>query len=148
MLQGDRHWPDFCRAVGREEWRTDERYATLAQRAVNCAVLIQEIEAVMRTKTLAEWQPIFDRENIWYAPVQSIEQVVQDPVMAEAGAWVDVPTPDGPGRMVATPADFYGTPWSPRGPAPEFGQHTEEVLLELGHDWDRIIALEEAGVIP
>jgi len=50
--------------------------------------------------------------------------------------------------MVNTPPDFYGTPNAPRGMAPELGQHTEEVLLELGYDWDRIIALKEAGAIP
>jgi formyl-CoA transferase len=50
--------------------------------------------------------------------------------------------------MVATPADFSDTRWEPGGPPPELGQHTEEVLLELGCDWDRIIALKEAGAIP
>jgi formyl-CoA transferase len=50
--------------------------------------------------------------------------------------------------MVATPADFSETRWAPRGPPPELGQHTEEVLLEMGYDWDRIIALKEAGAIP
>jgi crotonobetainyl-CoA:carnitine CoA-transferase CaiB-like acyl-CoA transferase len=148
MLQGDRHWPDFCRAVGHEEWLSDERFRTLALRAVNCAALVDESEAVMRTRTLAEWAEIFDREGIWFAPVQSVDQVLTDPVMAEAGAWVDVPTPDGPVPMVASPMDFYGTPWAPRGPAPELGQHTEDVLLELGHDWDEITLLKDAGVIP
>lgn len=148
MLQGDRHWPDFCRAVEREDWLSDERFTTLALRAANAADLIHEIEEVMCTKTLAEWEPIFDRENVWYAPVQTLDQVVTDPVMAEAGAWVDVPSPDGPVRMVASPADFYGTPWQPRGPSPEFGQHTEEVLLELGHDWEQIVALKAAGIVP
>ncbi|MGH9005142.1 MAG: hypothetical protein ACRDYV_18625 [Acidimicrobiia bacterium] len=50
--------------------------------------------------------------------------------------------------MVATPIDFAGTPWAPRSTAPEFSQHTEEVLLEIGHDWDRIIELKELGAIP
>jgi crotonobetainyl-CoA:carnitine CoA-transferase CaiB-like acyl-CoA transferase len=147
-LQGDRHWPDVCRALGREDWLADERYATIATRFANCAALVHEIEAVMATKTLEEWAPILDREDVWWAPVQTLAEVVEDPVMAEAGAWVDVPTPDGPAKMVASPMDFSGTPWQPRGPSPEFGQHTEEVLLELGHDWDQIIALKEAGVIP
>jgi crotonobetainyl-CoA:carnitine CoA-transferase CaiB-like acyl-CoA transferase len=147
-LQGDRHWPDVCRALGREEWLRDERYATIADRFANCAALVHEIEAVMATKTLDEWAAILDREDVWWAPVQTLAEVVEDPVMAEAGAWVDVPTPDGPARMVASPMDFSGTPWQPRGPSPEFGQHTEEVLLELGHDWDQIIALKDAGVIP
>ena len=50
--------------------------------------------------------------------------------------------------MVTTPADFSATPWEPRGLPPELGQHTEEVLLELGYDWEQIIALKERGVIP
>ncbi len=50
--------------------------------------------------------------------------------------------------MVATPIDFLGTPWAARGPAPEFAQHTEEVLLELGHSWERIAELKELGAIP
>jgi crotonobetainyl-CoA:carnitine CoA-transferase CaiB-like acyl-CoA transferase len=148
MLQGDRHWPDFCRAVQHEEWMTDPRFESLALRAQNASALITEIEAVLATKTREEWGPIFDRENVWWAPVQMVEEVVADPVMAGAGAWVDVPGPDGPLKMVASPADFHGTPWQPRSLAPELGQHTEEVLLELGHDWDQIIALKEKGVIP
>jgi crotonobetainyl-CoA:carnitine CoA-transferase CaiB-like acyl-CoA transferase len=50
--------------------------------------------------------------------------------------------------MVASPVDFGGTPWTPRSMPPEFAQHTEEVLLELGYDWDRIIGLKDAGAIP
>ena len=50
--------------------------------------------------------------------------------------------------MVATPVDFGGTPWAPRVDVPEFAQHTEEVLLELGYDWDRIIELKDLGAIP
>jgi crotonobetainyl-CoA:carnitine CoA-transferase CaiB-like acyl-CoA transferase len=148
MLQGDRHWPDFCRAVGHEEWQTDERFSTLALRGANAAALVAEIEAVLLTRPLAEWEELFRREDVWYAPVHSLEEVLADPVMAEAGAWVDVPTPDGPVKMVASPVDFSLTAWQPGGPAPELGQHTEEVLLELGHDWDAIIALKEAGAIP
>jgi crotonobetainyl-CoA:carnitine CoA-transferase CaiB-like acyl-CoA transferase len=148
MLQGDRHWPDFCRAVGREEWLDDPRFATLTARAQNATALIRAIEDVLAERTLDEWAPIFDRENVWWAPVQSLDQVVDDPVMAAAGAWVDVPMPEGTARMVATPVDFHGTPWQPRAGAPELGQHTEEVLLELGYDWDGITALKERGVIP
>jgi len=148
MLQGDRHWPDFCQAVGHEEWLTDPRFATLAARAQNAAALVRAIEAVLAERTLEEWGAIFDRHNVWWAPVQSLDEVVRDPVMAAAGAWVEVPTPDGMVTMVASPVDFHGTPWRPRAGAPEVGQHTEAVLLELGYDWDGIVALKEQGVIP
>ena len=66
-----------------------------------------------------------------------------------SGAFVDVPGPDGASmQQVSTPADFSETPWEARSLPPELGQHTEEVLLELGYDWDQIIALKERGVIP
>ena len=68
--------------------------------------------------------------------------------MAEAGAWASQPGPEGEVRVVASPVDFDETPWALRGPAPEFGQHTEEVLLELGYDWDGIISLKDRGLIP
>ena len=148
MLQGDRHWPDFCRAIQHEEWLDDPRWAVITDRMLNAAALIEAIEAVMTTKTRAEWGAIFDRENVWWAPIQTVLEATQDPVMLQAGAIVDVPTAGGPIKMVASPADFYGTPWQVRSGPPELGQHTEEVLLELGHDWDRIIALKESGAIP
>ncbi|MHB8575787.1 MAG: CaiB/BaiF CoA transferase family protein [Dehalococcoidia bacterium] len=148
MLQGDRHWPDFCRAIVHPEWLEDPRFQNTMDRATNSAALIEAIEAVMGEKTRDEWGVIFDRENVWWAPIQSVNEAATDPVMEQAGAFVDVPLPDGSAKMVATPMDFYGTPWQPRGPAPELGQHTEEILLELGFDWDRIIALKDGGVIP
>ena len=64
----------------------------------------------------------------------------------EAG--FDMESPEGMQRQVASPADFYGTPVEIRGWAPELGQNTEEILLDLGFDWDKIIALKEAGGIP
>jgi crotonobetainyl-CoA:carnitine CoA-transferase CaiB-like acyl-CoA transferase len=148
-LQGDRHWPDVLRAVGRPEWLDDERFSSLAARFANSAELVNELNAIFATKPLAEWGEIFDREDVWWAPVQHAHETVDDPLAREAGGFVDVPTPDGdPVAMVASPVDFAGTPWAPRAMPPEFAQHTEEVLLELGYDWDRIIELKEAGAIP
>ena len=148
MMQGDRFWPQFCRAVAHPEWEHDPRFATLVDRAGNAAALDEVMGAVMAEKTRDEWAAIFDREGIWWAPVQTMAEVIADPVMAEAGAWASQPTPAGETRVVASPVDFDGTPWALRGPAPEFGQHTEEVLLELGCDWDAIIGLKDRGLIP
>ncbi len=148
-LQGDRLWPDLLRAIERTEWAADERYATLAARFANSAALVRELEAVFSTRTLGEWAEVFDREDVWWAPVQHADEVVTDPLARAAGGFVTVPLDgDRPIDMVATPVDFLGTPWSPRGTAPEFAQHTEEVLLELGHSWDRITELKELGAIP
>ncbi|HVA09246.1 MAG TPA: CoA transferase [Acidimicrobiales bacterium] len=148
-LQGDRLWPDLLRAIDRTEWATDERYATLASRFRNSAALVSDLGVVFSTRTLEEWADVFDREDVWWAPVRYAHEVVADPQARAAGGFVTVPL-DGDRRidMVATPIDFLGTPWAARGTAPEFAQHTEEVLLELGHSWDRITELKELGAIP
>jgi crotonobetainyl-CoA:carnitine CoA-transferase CaiB-like acyl-CoA transferase len=86
---------------------------------------------------------------MWWAAVLSTTEVIADPQAEAAGAWVDVPVAEGgTARMVATPVDFSDTRWSAARPSPECGQHTEDVLLELGFDWERIGALKDAGVIP
>ncbi len=74
--------------------------------------------------------------------------MIEDPVAHESGAFRDVEGPDGPVKFVASPADFSENSAEPRGLAPELGQHTEEVLLELGYDWDQIVPLKEQGAIP
>ena len=106
-------------------------------------------DAIFATRPLAEWGEVFDREGVWWAPVQTTQEIVADPQAEAAGAWVEVPRPDeGSVRMLASPADFSATRWQARAIAPELGQHTEEILLELGYDWEAIGTLNEKGAIP
>jgi crotonobetainyl-CoA:carnitine CoA-transferase CaiB-like acyl-CoA transferase len=148
LLQADRHWPDLCRAIDREDLLTDERFADIERRRSNGPALVALLDEVFATKGMAEWARLFDENNVWWAPVNTLREVVDDPISKGAGAFADVEGPDGPVSMVSTPADFSETAQAPRGLAPELGQHTEEVLLELGYDWEGIIALKESGVIP
>jgi crotonobetainyl-CoA:carnitine CoA-transferase CaiB-like acyl-CoA transferase len=148
-LQGDRLWPDLLRAVDKPEWATDERYESMEARFANSPQLVVELGEIFATKPMDAWAAIFDAENVWWAPVQHAHELVDDPQARAGGGFVAVPIDGGePLDMVATPIDFMGTPWSVRSTAPEFGQHTEEVLLELGYDWDRIIELKDLGAIP
>jgi crotonobetainyl-CoA:carnitine CoA-transferase CaiB-like acyl-CoA transferase len=147
-LQGDRLWPDLLRAIERPEWASDPRFESMAARFMNGELVI-ELNEVFAAKPMDEWAAIFDREDVWWAPVQHAHDVVTDPQARAAGGFVSVPVEGGePVEMVATPIDFGGTPWAPRSMPPEFAQHTEEVLLELGYDWDRIIELKELGAVP
>ena len=127
---------------------SDERFVDITVRRTNAPQLVAELDKTFATKTMAEWGHIMDAHNVWWAPVNTITEMIADPVSEEAGVFRDVEGPDGAVRFVATPGDFSATPAGPHGLAPELGQHTEEVLLELGYDWDAIIALKEKGAIP
>ncbi|AYJ07268.1 CoA transferase [Mycobacterium avium] len=134
-LEPERHWPALCRAVGRPEWRDDPRFADARARAANSVALIAALDEIFATRPLDEWAQIFANEpDFFWSPVNSLEDVVADEQFHAAGGIVYVP--DGADDqaavpMVATPADFHGTPWAPRSAAPELGQHTAEVLAEL-----------------
>ena len=73
---------------------------------------------------------------------------VEDPQMRAAGAFAKINTPEGEREIVPAPVDFDQTPWNIRSCSPELGQHTEEVLLEMGHSWEDIARLKEQGAIP
>ncbi|OPE46909.1 CoA transferase, partial [Mycobacterium intermedium] len=131
-LEVDRHWPALCRAVGRPEWLDDPQYRDGRSRAANAVQLIAQLDEIFATKSLAEWADIFAEEpDFFWSPINSLEDVVADEQFHAAGGIVDVPDEQSSVPMVATPADFHGTPWAPRSAAPELGQHTEEILAEL-----------------
>src|SRR5271168_4561581 len=127
-LEGDRHWPPLCRAVGHPEWLDDPRFSDAYARFVNGAELV----AIFATRSLDEWAEVFAAEpDFFWSPVNSLEDVVADEQFHAAGGIVEVPDGESSIAMAATPADFHGTPWAPRSAAPELGQHTDEVLAQL-----------------
>jgi len=131
-LQGDRHWPALCRAVGRPEWLTDPRFDTGRSRAANAVELIGELDEIFAAKPLDDWAKVFAGEpDFFWSPINSIEDVVADDQFHAAGGVVYVPDGDAGAPMVATPADFHGTPWQPRSAAPKLGEHTKVILGDL-----------------
>jgi crotonobetainyl-CoA:carnitine CoA-transferase CaiB-like acyl-CoA transferase len=131
-LQGDRHWPALCRAVGRTDWLTDSPFATARSRAANAIDLVGELDIIFATKPLDEWAKVFAGEpDFFWSPINSIEDVMADEQFHAAGGVVYVPDGDSSVPMVATPADFHDTPWTPSSVAPRLGEHTEEILAEL-----------------
>jgi crotonobetainyl-CoA:carnitine CoA-transferase CaiB-like acyl-CoA transferase len=131
-LEAERHWPALCRVVGHPEWLTDPRFSDARARATNAVPLIAELDEIFATRSLDEWAAVFAGEpDFFWSPVNSIEDVVADEQFHAAGGIVDVPDGEASVAMVATPADFHGTPWSPRSVAPQLGQHTAEILAEL-----------------
>ncbi len=148
MLQPDRHWAAFCRAIGREALRDDERFATAIIRFQHCRELIAILDPLFAERTLEEWADVLDENDCYWGRVQTVAEVSEDPQAEALGAFAKTALPDGrPLRVVKSPVGFGGTPAAVRGPAPELGQHTEEVLLEAGYDWAEIARLKDVGVL-
>jgi crotonobetainyl-CoA:carnitine CoA-transferase CaiB-like acyl-CoA transferase len=146
-LEGERHWPDLCRAVGRPEWIEDERFATASARRHHLRDLIPALDGIFATRTRAEWGEALDAAGMWWAPVQTPEELLGDEQAWAGGGFVDVPDGASTATMVNTPVDFVGTPAVARGMPPTLGQHTDEVLAELGWDADGIAALRADAVV-
>jgi crotonobetainyl-CoA:carnitine CoA-transferase CaiB-like acyl-CoA transferase len=147
-LEAERHFPPLARAVGHPEWLEDDRYGTAPARAENARDLIAMLDEIFAGKTREEWGEIFDREeDLWWAPVQTTQEVLSDPQVLAAGGLVEVPDGAGTTLLPATPVDFGGTPWAPRAMAPSHGEHGDEILNELGRSAEEIAALRERGVV-
>lgn len=147
-LEGDRHWPNLVEALGAPEWTADPMCADTFTRARACGEIIAHLDREFAARTRDEWGEIFDRTGVWWAPVQHVHEVPDDPQAIAAGCFVETPVAEGgTARMAATPVDFGRDAWAPASACPEFGQHTEEVLLDLGYDWERIIELKDRGAI-
>jgi crotonobetainyl-CoA:carnitine CoA-transferase CaiB-like acyl-CoA transferase len=148
MLQPDRHWAAFCAAVDREDLREDPRFKTVRERQANSRALIEILDPILASKSEAEWKERFDRHDVYWGRIQSVREVVADEQVRAAGAFQPVTLPSGAQtEVIASPVDFSDTPSIARSSAPELGQHSEEVLLELGYSWEEIGELKARGAI-
>ena len=148
-LQPDRYWPNVCRALGMPELEHDPRFNSIEARGENAKELIAIMDKKFATKIRDEWFKIFKKEGLIYTPIQTPTEVVNDPQALANNyvAWFDHPVL-GRTKMIGFPWDFSETPTSIRREPPEFGQHTEEILLEMGYTWDDITRLKDEEVIP
>ena len=144
----DRYYPRVCRAIGREDLVGDPRFATQEPRKENGAELYGILRDAFLSKTVDEWRPILNREEIPWALEQTFREVVNDPQARANDFFVPFDHPNyGQMEVIANPIKLSETPSSVRLPAPEFSQHTEEILLEIGYSWEDIAAFKDKGVI-
>jgi crotonobetainyl-CoA:carnitine CoA-transferase CaiB-like acyl-CoA transferase len=147
-LQSDRFWTELCMILGRPDLAADEHFVDTLSRYTNREACICELDRIFESRTLADWQhALAEFTGVW-STAATFEEVCDSGAVANNGYLPEVVGDDGfTYRTVAPPYQFDSTPSVPRGPAPELGQHTEEVLLETGLTWEQITAYREAGAL-
>ena len=149
VLQLERYWGRVCRAIGRPELEQDPRFNTHEARLQNHAELYHVMNEALSSRTLEEWRPRLSEASVPYAPQQKLSEVVKDPQARANNYFVPFEHPvHGKMEIIASPINLSETPASYRLPAPEFSQHTEEILLSLGYTWEDIAGLKQKGIIP
>jgi crotonobetainyl-CoA:carnitine CoA-transferase CaiB-like acyl-CoA transferase len=142
MMQPTKFWADVCKHMDLDELADDPRFATVESIAENTAAATEMLTEAMSKRPLAEWSERFATLLGPWAPVQDTLQAVED-AQIRANEYL---VAAGELELVANPVQFDVTaPQS--GPAPAFAEQTDEILLELGLDWDRIIELKTAGAV-
>ncbi len=147
MLSPDRHWRALCSALGEPEMSADPRFATMASREANARACVERLEATFAGRDLDEWRgALGDFEGEW-AVVQTPRELHDDPQVLANGYVADVDVGNGVSLpFVTTPVQFDEEPGRPRR-APEHGEDTEAVLLELGLTWDQIGELKRSRAV-
>jgi formyl-CoA transferase len=150
-IGNDGQFQRFCAAAGQPEWAQDARFATNTLRVQHRAALIPAMEAVTRTRSTADWIALLEDKAVPCGPINTIAQAFDDAQVKARGLRVDLPRSAGDGiaqvSTVASPLRLARNPPVLRHAPPALGQHTDEVLAELGLDSTRIAALRAAGVV-
>ena len=150
MLQPDRYWTRLCQVLEIPEAAADERFATMLPRMMNCGECIALLDGVFAQRPRPEWlRRLAAGGDFIFSVVNSVDDLPDDPQMIANGYVTPFEHPTfGTTRVVGIPIRLSETPGEIRLPAPEFGQHTEEILTELlGYSWDDVGHLKDDEVI-
>jgi crotonobetainyl-CoA:carnitine CoA-transferase CaiB-like acyl-CoA transferase len=142
-----RWWAPFCKTIERPELLDDDRFSTVKDRFDNMPALIDLLDEVMATRTLAEWGQIMDDAGFIWGPASSIDELCADPQAEAIGLFPTIEHPEGDFRTVAAPMHISGAEIRPRGPAPAIGADTLDVLSGIGYTQDEVAALTAAGIV-
>ena len=149
VLQPDRYWSKMCQALGQPDLEHDPRFESYEPRIESRPALYQIMNEAFQSRTLEDWKQRLSEAGIPYAPQQKLSEVINDPQARANDYFVPFDHPTyGRIEVMANPVKLSETPASIRMPAPEFSQHTEEILLELGYTWEDIAQFKEQGIVP
>jgi CoA:oxalate CoA-transferase len=143
----DARWPRFCKVVGIEEHLSDPECDNVT-RNFHGEKVQKILDEALPKKTTAEWLKLLSEADILVGPIQQYKDILDSEQAMENGylVWMDHPQV-GRVKVVGNPITLSATPLSTQTPAPELGQHTEEILLEAGYSWEEIAGLREKQVV-
>jgi crotonobetainyl-CoA:carnitine CoA-transferase CaiB-like acyl-CoA transferase len=142
------NWERIAEVLGHPEWRDDARFRTNSDRMANLSQLADLMNAVLGTRTRAEWIEAFDRAGVPVGPVHSIGEALSHPQTLARGMVVDLVDPQaGPTKAVGCPVHFSATPTAITRSAPLLGEHTRELLRECGYSDAEIDRFVAEGVV-
>ncbi|SIN64641.1 Crotonobetainyl-CoA:carnitine CoA-transferase CaiB [Parasphingorhabdus marina DSM 22363] len=132
-VESTRHWPNLLKALDREDWGKSAEFSSAKERYRNKIALVAAIDAETVKYDREELGRRFDAHDVWWAPVQTVDEVVADPQAVAAGAFIDIPGGHGEDniRGVANPVSFNDNPVQARGSAPGIGEHSDALRNEL-----------------
>ncbi|MFN5713789.1 MAG: CaiB/BaiF CoA transferase family protein, partial [Bradyrhizobium sp.] len=146
IVYNDKQWENFFKATGRDDLRSDPKFATFAGRATNIDVVYAELARILETKTTAEWNAILEQADVPVMPMHDLESLLEDPHMVATGVFpvIDHPT-EGRIRSMTPSARWSETKVEPSRLAPRLGEHSVEILQEAGFSTEEIAAMLREG---
>ena len=142
----DGHWKEFCILVGREDLAKDPRFQGMANRLKNVEQYYATLAGLCAERTNAEWVELLKNSNVPHGPVNTLDDLFKDPQLNATGYWQDVDHPtEGRIRTMAVPTKWSRSPPEVKRQAPRLGQHSVEVLKEVGYSDADIAAMIAAG---
>ena len=144
MDDTDAHWSKVCKAIGREDLSTNPRYGTPEDRSKHSKELVADLDRVFAATTMEDLAPRLNANSVIWGPMQSLLEALDDPQARANGCFTALEHPEhGPYETLDTPIKFSSSEVGARAPAPKAGQHSEEVLLELGYSPQEIVDMNE-----
>lgn len=147
--QGSADWGPLCRVVGYPELEKDPRFENPKVRRANAAELVDILDAAFAKQDMKHWAEKLDAADLIWSKLMRPSEVANDQQAKASGAFVEVPERHGGGTFLApaSPIRFPGAEDGPKGPVPDLGEHTVEVLRQNGYDDAAIEALKKSGAI-
>jgi crotonobetainyl-CoA:carnitine CoA-transferase CaiB-like acyl-CoA transferase len=140
-------WPALAKGIGRPDLLTDERFADPAKQGVNAAALAAILDELFASQPMSHWRDVFDQGHLTYGVVRAHSEVVKDPQLRENDIVVPLEGAGGNLKLtISSPMQVHDMAKVPAKRAPEIGEHSEEILQELGFGTKEIDGLRGSGV--